>query len=121
MKWWHQAGERSVKLAANLEAIQHLECGLELLATLDRSEGHMRIEADMLMLLGNAIRVDEGHASERAEELYTRCRSLCETLHDKDREFAALWGMWSVAMAGGKLDQATKQAEHVLALAKEIG
>ena len=121
VSWWQQAGERSAKLAANLEAIQHLECGLELLATLDRSEARTRTEADMLMVLGNAIRVVEGHASERAEELYTRSRSLCEILHDKDREFPALWGMWSVAMARGKLGQATKQAEHVLALAKEMG
>jgi class 3 adenylate cyclase/predicted ATPase len=119
--WWQRAGERSSKLDANLEAIQHLENGLELLATLDRSDARARIEADMLMELGNVIRVTEGHASERAEALFTRCRSVCELLHDKEREFAALWGMWSVAMARGKLDQATEQAEHVLALAEEMG
>ncbi|MGB5706301.1 MAG: adenylate/guanylate cyclase domain-containing protein [Arenicellales bacterium] len=120
VSWWQRAGQRSVKLAANLEAIQHLECGLELLVTLDRNKTRARTEADMLLVLGNAIRVVEGYASERAEALFTRSRSLCETLHDKDREFPALWGMWSVVMARGKLDQATKQAEHVLALAKEM-
>jgi len=99
--WWQRAGEKSAKLDARLEAIQHLERGLELLSTLDRSEARARIEADMLMVLGNAIRVTEGNASERAEELFMRSRSICEWLGDRDREFPALWGMWSVAMARG--------------------
>lgn len=120
VSWWQRAGQRSAKLTANLEAIQHLEYGLELLATLDQSETHTRAEADMLLVLGNAIRVVEGYASERAEALFTKSRSLCEILDDKDREFPALWGMWSVIMARGKLDQATKQAEQVLALAEEM-
>jgi len=118
--WWQRAGEKSAKSDARLEAIRHLEIGLELLSTLDRSEARARSEADMLMVLGNAIRVTEGHASERAEELFTRSRSVCEWLHDKDREFPALWG-WSVAMARGALAKATKQAENVLVLAQEIG
>jgi class 3 adenylate cyclase/predicted ATPase len=119
--WWQRAGERSSKSAANLEAIRHLECGLELLATLDRSEALARIEVDMLMVLGIAIRATEGSASEYAGQVYTRAQLRCEWLHDKDREFPALWGMWSVAMARGELDQAIKQAEHVLALAEEMG
>jgi class 3 adenylate cyclase/predicted ATPase len=119
--WWQRAGERSIKLAATLEAIQHLECGLELLASLDRNAAHMRTEADMLIALANTIRIVEGHASRRAGELFARCRSLCETLRDKDREFPALWGMWSVAMARGALEQATDKARHILALAKDMG
>jgi len=119
--WWQRAGERSSKSAANLEAIRHLECGLELLATLDRSEALARIEVDMLMVLGIAIRATEGSASEYAGQVYTRAQLRCEWLHDKDREFPALWGMWSVAMARGELDQGIKQAEHVLALAEEMG
>jgi len=119
--WWQRAGERSSKSAANLEAIRHLECGLELLATLDRSEALARIEVDILMVLGIAIRATEGSASEYAGQVYTRAQLRCEWLHDKGREFPALWGMWSVAMARGELDQAIKQAEHVLALAEEMG
>ncbi|MCZ6798357.1 MAG: AAA family ATPase [Gammaproteobacteria bacterium] len=119
--WWQRAGEKSAKLDARLEAIQHLERGLELLSTLDRSEARARIEVDMLMVLGNAIRVTEGNASERAEELFMRSRSICEWLGDRDREFPALWGMWSVAMARGALAKSTKQARNVLVLAQEMG
>lgn len=42
------------------------------------------------------IKLTEGSASERAEGLYSRSQSVCEWLGDKDREFPALWGMWSV-------------------------
>jgi len=119
--WWQRAGEKSAKLDARLEAIRHLECGLELLATLDRSKARARIEADMLMVLGNAIRVIEGNASVRAEDLFMRSRTLCEWLGDRDREFRALWGMWSVAMTRGTLTKATMQAENVLVLAQEMG
>jgi len=119
--WWQRAGEKSAKLDARQEAIQHLESGLALLATLDRTEVRARIEVDMLMVLGNAVRITEGFASERAEELFKRSRSVCEWLHDKEREFPALWGMWSVAMSRGTLVKAAEQAENVLVLAQEMG
>ena len=119
--WWLRAGQRSARLGANLEAIQHLERGLELLSTLDRNETRAQIEADTLLVLGNAIRLVEGSASVRAEGLYSRSQSVCEWLGDKDREFPALWGLWYVAMARGVLDQAKVQAEQILALAEEIG
>ena len=118
--WWQRAGVRSARLAANLEAIQNLERGLELLDKSDRSKTVARFEIDMLQVLGNAVRATEGSASERAEQIYTRAQSLCEWLGDKEREFPVLWGMWSVAMARGALDQATQMARHILALAKEM-
>ena len=119
--WWQRAGVRSAKLAANLEAIQNLERGLELLATLDQSKEVASREVDMLQVLGNAIRVIEGSASERAERAYSRAQSLCEWLGDKEREFPVLWGMWSMAMARGALDQSAQKAQHILALAEEMG
>ena len=119
--WWHRAGERSVKLAANLEAVQHLECGLELVATLERNKARANIEVDMLQLLGIAIRSTQGSASERAEQIYTRSRTLSEWLQDKDREFQARWGLWSVALASGALGPAKQQAKQILTLAQEMG
>jgi predicted ATPase/class 3 adenylate cyclase len=119
--WWQRAGVRSARLAANLEAIQNLERGLKLLATLDQSKQVASREVDMLQVLGNAIRVIEGSASERAEQAYSRAQSLCEWLGDKEREFPVLWGMWSVAMARGAIDQAAQEAQHILALAEEMG
>jgi len=119
--WWWRAGQRSARLGANLEAIQHLESGLELLSTLDRNQTRAQIEADTLLVLGNVLRLIEGSSSGRAEGLYSRSQSVCEWLGDKDREFSALWGLWYVVMARGALDQAKVQAEQVLALAEEIG
>lgn len=117
--WWHRAGQRAVRIDANLEAIQHLENGLELIERLEQGNDYARSQADMMMDLGNAIRVIEGHASERAGKLFARCRSVYQGLSDKDAEFAALWGMWSVTMASGALNKATGYARNVLALAKE--
>ena len=118
--WWHRAGVRSVRLAANLEAIRNLERGLELLETLDQSKTVVGLEIDMLQVLGNAVRATEGSASERVEQIYTRAQSLCEWLGDKERKFPVLWGMWSVAMARSAIDQATEKARHILALAKKM-
>jgi predicted ATPase/class 3 adenylate cyclase len=119
--WWQRAGVRSARLAANLEAIQNLERGLKLLASLDQSKEVASREVDMLQVLGSAIRVVEGSASERAEQAYSRAQSLCEWLGDKEREFPVQWGMWSVAMARGALDQAAQKAQHILALAEGMG
>lgn len=118
--WWQRAGVRSARLAANLEAIQNLERGLELLATLSKSKAVTGLEIDMLQVLGNAVRATEGSASDRAEQVYSRAQSLCESLGDKEREFPVLWGMWGVVLARGALDEATRMARHILALAKEM-
>jgi len=119
--WWYRAGQRAARIDANLEAIQHLEQGLELLEKLEQSEDHVRLEADMLMALGNAIRVIEGYASERAGKLFARSRSLYQQISDKSGEFPALWGMTHVSIASGALDKAEEYAKKVLALAEEIG
>jgi len=118
--WWQRAGVRSAKLAANLEAIENLERGLELLATLDHSKTVAGLEIDMLLVLANVVRTTEGSASERAVQIYTRAQSLCEWLGDKEREFPVLWGLWNTKLACGSLDQAAERARHILALAKEM-
>jgi class 3 adenylate cyclase/predicted ATPase len=119
--WWYRAGKRAARMDANLEAIRHLENGLKLTERLEHSDDHLRIEADILMELGNAIRVIEGSASERAGKLFARCRSICQRISDKEAEFVALWGTWSVALASHEVDKATECAENVLTLAQELG
>ena len=121
VSWWLRAGEKSARLAANQEAIRHLECGLEILETLDRNETRARSEVDMLQLLGIALKVTEGSASEHVEQVFRRSLSLCEWLDDKNREFLAQWGLWHAVMSRGALDQARQQAEQLLILAKDIG
>ncbi|RLA43513.1 MAG: adenylate/guanylate cyclase domain-containing protein [Gammaproteobacteria bacterium] len=119
--WWYRAGQRATRIDANLEAIQHLEQGLELAEQLERSEGHIRLEADMLLALGNTVRLIEGYASERAGKLFARSRSLYQQISDKNGEFPALWGLSHMALANGSIDKAEQYAREVLALAEEIG
>lgn len=119
--WWYRAGRRAARLGANEEAIRHLENGLELVTGLEQTDDHARLEADLSLELGNVVRLTEGHASERAEGLFSHCRLLYRKLSDREREFPALWGLWSVAMSSGALDEAVRLAEHALALARDIG
>ena len=54
LRYWLQAGQRSLARFANVEAISHLKRGLEMLHTLDESAARDARELELLGPLGTA-------------------------------------------------------------------
>ena len=92
--WWLEAGKRALQRSANLEAIHHLEAGLELVGTLPDGPQRNRRELDLQTHLGAAYTAAKGFAATEVREAYARAQSLCERLEDPRQIFPVLRGLW---------------------------
>ena len=80
--YWQRAGQQARQRSANLEAIQHLTTGLELLATLPESPARDQQELDLQIALGPALMAAKGWAAPEVEQTYARARVLCAQVGD---------------------------------------
>ena len=118
---WIDAGERAVERSANPEAIAHLSRARDLVRTLPVGTDRDRLEARLLMPLGNAALAVRGTAHPEAEELFRRARQLGANLADSDRYFNATWNLWLVNQSGGKFAETPGLSAELIDLATRSG
>jgi len=92
--YWQKAGEQAIRRSANVEAINHLERGLSVLAGLSDKAEHDRWELALQLDLGQASMAVKGQASTEVHEAYARARQLGPMVGDAQQHFRALWGVW---------------------------
>src|SRR5262249_41008475 len=68
--YWHQAGQRASERSAYVEAISHLNEGLELLQTLPETPDRIQREVDMHMTLGASLLATKGYAAPELGKTY---------------------------------------------------
>ena len=116
IRWWLEAGKRALQRSANMEAIDHLETGLELLKNMpDDPERHRR-ELDVQTHLGAALTAAKGFAALEVKEAYARARALCERLDDPILVFPVLRGLWVYHLVRAQWATARDLAEQMLAM-----
>jgi predicted ATPase len=98
IRYSHQAGRQAIARSAHLEAIGHLSRALELVSALATGPERDRIELDLLITMGAPLTSSRGYGASEVEETYSRAHQLCESLHDDERLFGALYGMFRVRM-----------------------
>lgn len=96
IRYSHEAGRQAIARSAHLEAIGHLSRALELVPALAAGPERDRIELEVLITMGAPLTSARGYAAPEVEETYSRAYQLCESLHDDERLFGALYGMWRV-------------------------
>ena len=92
--YWLAAGERAIARSAYLEAIAHLERGLNLVPTLAEPAARVDKELEQRSLLGVALGASGGFSSPAMARNYTRMSELCRASGQQMRLFTALWGLW---------------------------
>jgi predicted ATPase len=70
--YWRRAGERAAGRSANLEAIAHLNKGLELLGPLPNTSEHLDEEFALRMAIGGPLIATEGYTVPEVEQTYSR-------------------------------------------------
>jgi class 3 adenylate cyclase len=100
--YWLRAGQRAAQRSANLEAIEHLRKGRELVHK--RAPGRERAEQELplLIALGPALMATRGWNAPEVEDVYSRARELAAQTGRSTDVFPAVWGRWLVAHAGGQ-------------------
>jgi class 3 adenylate cyclase len=93
VSWLLSAAKRAMQRSANIEAIDHLRKGLELLKTLPDSPERDRRELDLQTHLGAALTAAKGFAAPEVRDVYVRARSLFARLEDLSQVFPVLRGL----------------------------
>jgi tetratricopeptide (TPR) repeat protein len=119
--YWRRAGERAARLSANLEAIAHLNKGLELLGTLPDASEHLDEEFALRMAIGGPLIATKGYPAPEVEQTYSRALALCDQPGRSAEPFPVLRGLWNCYLNRGELHRAHDLAERLVALAEEQG
>ena len=121
LKNWQAAGTRAIEQSANVEALRHLDEALRLLPHIENLEQRAQHELQVQLARGMTLTAVEGYASPPVEDAYTRALALCEE-HGTDRQkFAALFGLWRIAINQPDLGQAQVLASQLQELAERCG
>jgi tetratricopeptide (TPR) repeat protein len=104
--YWLQAGKNAALRSANLEAIAHLQRGIELTSRLPADEGRDRSELDFQLVLGPCLIATQGPAASMAVATFARARELCERLGGPPEYLQVMFWLATASVVRGELPQA---------------
>lgn len=91
--YWQQAGQQALERSAYIEAIRHLNQGLDLLAPLPKTPENSQQELLLKATLGPALIATKGFAAPEVEQTYGKARELCDQLGRSSQLFPILRGL----------------------------
>jgi len=118
--YWLRAAQRASERSANLEAIAHVNKGLELHALLSEEPRRNELELKLLLVLGPALLSAKGLGARDAEQVYLRARELCHEEGQREELFTVTWGLWMLCQKRGRLHEAKAFSQELLALADSL-
>ncbi len=116
--YWLRAGLRSRERFANVEAIAHLNRGLQLLHTLPESPSRDARELEFLTPLGTVFIAARGYGAAEVGTIFKRARELCARVGKPTELFAIMWVAWVWNVVRGDLRLCTELAGQALSLAE---
>jgi class 3 adenylate cyclase/predicted ATPase len=116
--YWQQAGQQALQRSANLEAVQHVTKGLEMLTMLPETPTLAQQELDLQITLGSALMATKGVTAPEVKQTYTRARALCAQVGDTPQLLPTLWGLCRFYLGRGALPTARELGEQLDRLAQ---
>lgn len=120
-RYWLEAGRNAAGRSANIEAIAHLQKGLETVSQLPEGTERDRAELDLRFVLGPCLIATRGPASADAVATFSRARTLCENLEDPPEYLQVLFWLTTASVMRGELPQAHESITALLNLAEARG
>lgn len=116
-----QAGNRSMGLAANAEAVGYYTEALHILESQPDTSGRAHRELTILINLSLPLQMTQGYWADEVEVVFERARVLGEDLSATPELFAALRGLWHFHHSRLEFDKAGELADRLLSLANRDG
>lgn len=117
--YWQRAGQRATTRSANLEAIEHLTRGLEIVDSLPSTPERLAQKLELQVLLGAPLLMTKGYASPEVERVYAQAWQLCRQLGDTPQRAPALFGLWVFYLVRADYHLATRLGEQLMAAAEQ--
>ncbi|MBV8987581.1 MAG: AAA family ATPase, partial [Solirubrobacterales bacterium] len=121
VRYWLRAGRNAAARSANLEAIAHLQRGIDVLERYQAGSERDRLELDLRLVLGPCLIATHGPASLKTVASFARCRELCERLGDLPEYLQVLFWLATVSVIRGELPQAQEAVSALLDRAEARG
>ncbi|WP_247403445.1 MULTISPECIES: hypothetical protein [unclassified Bradyrhizobium] len=119
--YWLQAGKKAAMRSANLEAIAHLQRGIEATSHRPDDARNDRLELDLQFALGPCLIATQGPASNKAMATFTRARELCERLRDPPEQLQVMFWLTTASVIRGELPLAQETIAALLHLSQTRG
>ena len=116
--YWLQAGRRAAVRSANVEAIAHLEQGLQVASRLREEDGRDRFELDLQFALAPCLIASQGPASASAMATFTRAHQLCQRLGNVPEYLQVMFWLVTASVIRGELPQALEEIAALMQLAE---
>jgi tetratricopeptide (TPR) repeat protein len=117
--YWQKAGQRASERSAHVEAISHLNKGLELLQTLPEIPQHLQQELDMHITLGKELIGMKGYAAPEVQQVYSHALTLCQTVEKPLQTYQVLRGLASYYLIRGELQTTLTLRQQLLQMAQQ--
>jgi predicted ATPase len=118
--YWYQAGKRATQRSANVEAVNHLTKGLEVLMTLPDTLERAHQELNIQTTLGPVLMAVKGQSSPDTERAYARARELCQQVGETPQLFPVIYGLFRFHMVRAELKTTRELAEQLFTLAQRV-
>ena len=119
--YWLQAGKTAAMRSANLEAIAHLQRGIEASGHLPDGSRKDRLELDFQFTLGTCLIATQGPASNTSMATFARARELCERLGGPPEQLQVMFWLTTASVIRGELPLAQETIAALLDLADARG
>jgi predicted ATPase len=120
LPYWLKAGRKAMERSANVEAINHLTKGIELLKKLEEIPKHLEQELEFLTTLGPAYQAIKGFGAPEVRQVYSRARELSQRVGETPQLFPAMWGVWYFYAIHPEEKKAKELGEQLVALAQKL-
>ncbi|MGX1262159.1 AAA family ATPase [Sinorhizobium fredii] len=117
-EYWLKAGQQALKRSANVEALAHLDKGLEIVASLPSTEARLKLEVHLQNAMGVAAMAVKGWGASDVLHAFSSARKLCERLDDSNELFVAVRGEASYQLISGHLREADDLGRQCLQIAQ---
>jgi class 3 adenylate cyclase/predicted ATPase len=118
LPYWQTAGQRAIKRSANVEAIGHLNKGLEVLNTLPEIPERNQQELTLQIALAVPLTATKGYGAPEVEKAYTRARRLCHMVGETPQLLPVLRGMLTFYLMRSDLRTSLELGEQLMRMGK---
>jgi class 3 adenylate cyclase/tetratricopeptide (TPR) repeat protein len=114
---WREAGERSLRRWAQVEAVKHLTRGIDLIPLLPAGSERNRLELGLHAALGPAMRAIKGHAAPETQQAFARAQALLDERVTLAEQLSVLHGRYAAYFVLAQHAAGREVAEQSLDLA----
>ena len=120
IEYWLRAGQHAYERSAIVEAISHLNKGLEVLSQAQENSQHLHRELKLQTVLGSALKDLKSYGHPDVERAYSRASEICQLVGSSKQNFPALLGLGIYYVVRAKLRTALELGNQLLRLAGQI-